>query len=91
MITRQTAAYKIIDYLCHRITLAELVDRAENAMMDGGFDEKDHDKIRDIISSLGLADVKEFEITWEEWTDFLKRLGYQVDLRETSKSKIIKA
>jgi len=80
MITRQTVAYKIFDYLRHRITLAELVDWAEKAMMDGEFEEKDHDKIRDIVSSLGLADVKDFEITWEDWTEFLKRLGYQVDL-----------
>ena len=33
-ITRQKIGQKLIDYLYHRITLAELVDWAESAMME---------------------------------------------------------
>ena len=33
--------------------------------------------IREIISRLGLADVRVFGITWEDCEKFLNRLGYQ--------------
>ncbi len=37
---------KLIDYLYHRITLAELVDWAESAMMEADFEEKDFEIVR---------------------------------------------
>jgi hypothetical protein len=37
MITRQTVAGKIAAYLQHSITLEQLVDWAENAVMEGEF------------------------------------------------------
>ncbi len=36
MLTRQTIAQHLSDYLNHRISLAVLVDWAENAIMKGG-------------------------------------------------------
>ena len=47
-------------------------------MMEGGFKPKDTDLLTDIIARLGLADVREFGLTWEDCYDFLTRLGYQV-------------
>ena len=38
-ITKQTVAEKIASYLRHDTSLAELVSWAEDAMMDGEFDE----------------------------------------------------
>ncbi len=76
-ITRKDVAQKIIDYLHHRITLAELVDWAEYIMMEGDFESHDFETLRDIISKLGLADVKAFGMTWEDCEYFLSRLGYQ--------------
>jgi hypothetical protein len=78
MITRHTVAAKLTDYLHHRLTLEELVDWAEQAMMEGEFDQNDFETLRDIISRLGLANVKEFGLTWEDCEEFLLRLGYQV-------------
>ena len=46
-------------------------------MMDEEFDERDLDTIRDITSRLGLADVREFGLTWEDCEGFLSRLGYR--------------
>jgi adenylate cyclase class IV len=80
VITRETVAQKIIDYLHHRIGLVTLVDWAEEAMREGEFDEADFETLRDIVSRLGLADVKAFGLTWEECETFLKRLGYQVHI-----------
>ena len=76
-ITRKDAARKIADYLHHRITLAELVDWAENMMMEADFESHDFEALRDVISRLGLADVKAFGMTWEDCEYFLSRLGYQ--------------
>lgn len=77
VITRQHLAQKLIDYLHNHLTLAELVDWAEEAMMEGGFAEEDHDVLRDIVSRLGLADVRAFGLTWEDCQNYLSRLGYQ--------------
>jgi hypothetical protein len=79
-LTRQIAAQKLIDYLQHRITAAELIDWAEMAMMDEGFEEGYGEVLRDIISRIGLADVRAFGLTWEDCEDFLARLGYKVSV-----------
>ncbi len=79
-ITRREVAEKLKDYLLHRITLEELVDWAEQVMMEGDFEEQDFETLRDIVSRLGLADVRAFGITWEDCESFLSRLGYQVQI-----------
>jgi len=86
MITREAVASRLRDYLQHRITRAELVDWAERAMMDEEFDERDLETIRDITSRLGLADVREFGLTWEDCDEYLSRLGYRakVDVVQAS-------
>ena len=78
MITRETLATRLRDYLQHRLTRAALVDWAEQAMMDEEFDDRDLDTVRDITSRLGLADVREFGLTWENCEGYLSRLGYRV-------------
>ena len=79
-ITRQKLAGKITDYLDHHITLAQLTDWAESAMMEADFEDKHFEVIRDIVARLGLADVREFGIYWEDCEDFLSRLGYRVSV-----------
>ncbi len=79
-ITRQTVGQKLIDYLYHRITLTELVDWAESAMMEEDFEEKDLETVRDIVSRVGLGDVKAFGIPWEDCEGFLSRLGYRISI-----------
>ncbi len=64
-ITKQTVAEKIAAYLHHAITLEQLVDWAENAMMEGEFDERDMDALRGVIARLGVPDVRVFGLTWE--------------------------
>ena len=86
MITRSTLAAQLRDYLQHRITRAALVDWAEQAMMEEEFDERELDTIRDITSRLGLADMREFGLTWEDCEGYLSRLGYRtrVDVVQAS-------
>jgi len=42
------------------------------------YNEKDFELIRDILDRLGLADVREFGLSWDDCYDYLSRLGYQV-------------
>ena len=77
MITRQIVADKIADYLHGKVSQAELVDWAERAIMEGDFDEVDVDLLTDIVGRLGLADVAEFGLRWQDCEEFLRKLGYR--------------
>lgn len=77
IITRRDVARKIIEYLHHHISLEELVNWAESAMMEGDFEHRDFEILRDIIGRLGLVDVKEFGMTWKDCERFLTLLGYE--------------
>jgi hypothetical protein len=76
-ITRQIVADKITDYLHGKLSQAELVDWAECAMMHADFDQADMDVLSDIVGRLGLADVAEFGLRWQDCEEFLRRLGYR--------------
>lgn len=77
-ITKQTVADKIAAYLHHKITVAQLVDWAENAMADGEFAEREMSALRTVVSRLGVADVRAFGLSWEDCEQFLHKLGYAV-------------
>lgn len=77
MITRESVATQLRDYLQHRITRAALVEWAEQAIMESDFDERHLEAIRDITARLGLADVREFGLSWEDCENYLERLGYR--------------
>jgi hypothetical protein len=76
-ITRQVVADKIADYLHDKVSQAEMVDWAERAMMDADFDDTEVDLLSDIVGRLGLADVAEFGLRWQDCEEFLRRLGYR--------------
>lgn len=75
-ITKKIAASKIAAYLKHELSRADLVAWAENAMQEGAFAEKDAEVLADVIGRLGVADEREFVLTWEDCENVLKRLGY---------------
>ncbi len=79
-ITRIEVAEKLVDFLHHRLSLADMVNWAEWAMMEADFDERDFQTLRDIVSRLGLADVKAFGLSWKDCEEFLSRLGYRVSV-----------
>ena len=74
--TRQLVADKLAAYLQHDLSLADLVDWAEYAMMDAELERQNFSAIRDVVARLGLADVRAFGLTWEDCEELLKRLGY---------------
>lgn len=75
-ITRQAVAEKFGAYLRHELSLTTLVAWAETALMEGEFDPKDPELIRDVVARLGVADVRAFGLTWEDCEEFRSRLGY---------------
>ncbi len=80
MITRATVRDEIIAYLNHALTLAQLVDWAENVMNEGTFDSNDSELLGDVIARIGLADVEDFGLSWDDCYGFLSRLGYKVQV-----------
>jgi cobyrinic acid a,c-diamide synthase len=75
-ITKQTVADRIAAYLRHEITQAQLVDWAENAMMEGEFAEEDAATISAVVARVGVADVRAFGLTWSDCEDLLRQLGF---------------
>ena len=76
IVTKQTVAERIAAHLQHRVTLPQLVDWAENAMMDGEFDEQDAATISAVVARLGVADVRAFGLTWADCEELLAKLGF---------------
>lgn len=75
-ITKQTVADQIAAYLHHEMTLAQLVDWAESAMMDGELDEYDAKILSSVIARLGVADVRAFGLAWDDCEELLHQLGF---------------
>jgi hypothetical protein len=75
-ITKQTVADQIAAYLHHRITLDQLVDWSERALMEGNFDEKNASSLSQVVGRLGVADVRAFGLTWDDCVELLQKLGF---------------
>jgi hypothetical protein len=75
-ITKQSVADKIAAYLHHEITPVQLVDWAENAILEGELAEGDAKTLSAVIARLGVADVRAFGLAWEDCEDLLRKLGF---------------
>ncbi len=81
--TRDEVIDKLADYLHHRITLGQLVDWAEQVMMEGmegDFAPDEYEGVREVVARLGLADVRAFGLTWEECEALAGRLEYRAQV-----------
>lgn len=78
VLTRKTLADMFIKYIKHEIDLSRLVDWAEDMMREADFESSSFELIRDILARIGLADVREFGLTWDDCYDHLHKLGYDV-------------
>ena len=75
-ITKKTVAGKIAAYLKHEITLPQLVDWSEHALMDGEIADREASTLSSVIARLGVADVRAFGLTWEDCEELLRELGF---------------
>lgn len=78
LITAEVLGDQIKAYLQHQLSLKELVDWAENAMMDGEFEETDDNMLCEITGRLGVADIEAFALSGEDFEQFLSQLDHGV-------------
>jgi hypothetical protein len=78
MITRNQVVEKINKYLNHTISKAQLIGWAESALNDEDFEEKYFDQINEALKKIGLADVNNFDLVWEDYENILKSLDYKI-------------
>jgi len=83
LIRKKDVIEKLHDYLNHKLELAELVDWAEVALMEGELENSSFEKMRDTLARLGLADVSTFGLAWEECEKILEQLGYRANVEIT--------
>jgi hypothetical protein len=58
------------------MALAELVDWAENVLMEGEFAEDEAATLSAVVARLGVADVRAFGLTWADCEQLLGQLGF---------------
>ncbi len=78
MLTRKTVAQHLSDYLNNRISLAQLVDWAETAMIDPELEEGYEQVIMQALGRIGVADVKNFGLLWEDCENIMEQLGFVI-------------
>ncbi len=83
-ITKDKVAKKLLSYLQNRISLTLLVDWAENAIMESDFREGEEKILRESLGKLGLADVREFGLSWEDSEKMMRKLGYKIRVDATA-------
>lgn len=77
-VTRKLLVEMLLKYINRTISLSELVDWAEEMVREADFEEGYFELVEDIIARIGLADVREFGLTWDDCYDYLHKLGYDV-------------
>jgi len=77
MITRQIVRNQILAYLNQDLPLAQLVDWAEDSVVDGELEEKDSELLMEVLAQLGAADAERFSLSWEDYYRMLSQLGYR--------------
>ena len=78
VVTKKMLVDKLLQYINRQIALAALVSWSEEMMQESDLEGQNFDLIRDILSRIGLADVREFGLTWDDCYEYLHRLGYDV-------------
>lgn len=80
IITKQLLAVNLLNYLQHKKSLDDLLDWAENAFMEGIIHEEDLEIVGSILARIGVADVKTFGLTLEDYDEIMRKLGYELKI-----------
>ena len=65
-------------YINREIDLSNLIDWAEDMIVDANFEDEHFELLRDILARIGLTDVREFGLSWDDCYDYLHKLGYDI-------------
>ncbi len=77
MITRETVIERIVDYMNGAADLVQLVEWAEDVIIDTPVDEA---RTHDILAYIAAADVDGFPLGWSECHEFLNQLDAKVQV-----------
>lgn len=80
MITKQIIADKLLAHLQHHWSLAELVNWAEQSLINGSYNDDASHTIRNTLAQLGLADVKAFGLEWKDCEAIMQSLGFKLEV-----------
>lgn len=81
MITKKIIADKLLAYLQHHISLADVVAWAEQSLLDAVYKDDSAHTIRNILAQLGTADVKAFGLYWKDCENIMERLGFKQEVK----------
>ncbi len=77
-ITKKLLADMLTRYINRELDLGSLVSWAEDMLAESDFEDGSFELIRDILARIGLSDVREFGLTWDDCHNYLHKLGYNV-------------
>lgn len=85
VVTKKMLAEMLLKYINRQIDLRVLTSWAEDMMREEDFETDNFELIRDVIARIGLGDVHEFGLSWDDCYEYLRKLGYnvKVELVET--------
>ena len=83
IVTRKILAHMLIKYINREIDISGLVNWAEDMIKEAGFESENFELLRDILAQIGLADVREFGLSWDDCYYYLHKLGYNVKVNVT--------
>ena len=75
LVTRKKLVDMLLKYINRTIDLSNLVDWSEEMIREADFENGNFELIRDILARIGLADVREFGLTWDDCYGYLHKLG----------------
>ena len=81
MTTKKMVAGGLLSYLEGQTTLSELIDWAETTLLKSDFADSDLQLLTEVLGKIGLADVRNFGLAWEDCEAMLHKLGYRVELK----------
>jgi cobyrinic acid a,c-diamide synthase len=78
VISRHDVADRLTAFLQDRLSVDDLTDWAERALIEQDFDTP---ATRDAVARLGLADHRAFGLTWQDCRNLLHDLGYHAQVK----------
>lgn len=84
MITKKNIADQLLTYLQHRVSSNQLVDWAENGLMNSNYEDDELHTVRNVLAQLGLADVKAFGLEYQDCEAIMQKLDYKLEVKALS-------
>lgn len=78
IVTKKRLTEMLMKYINREIELSTLIHWAEDMINEADFEDKSFDLIKEILAHIGLSDVREFGLTWDDCYNYLHKLGYDV-------------